>query len=211
MWVFYAKTACILNSIQYNIYYGSSLCCVVTLACRDKEVHLPFPQEHPYTSHISRFAVFPDTNHHPPRPPPSSVSVPAGKVTQHPQESTKDCNTTGPTTQDTLLPRTASVQTQTTLTAFKPLPAYYVPQKAGEWGLRVEEHHLSVPGIASLNPDVGRTFWDLPRSRQHRVSIQKRVQCSDVVVYSCYIIVWPLTMASTYASESLEGLPIISG
>ena len=140
------------------------------MSCRDKEVHLPFPQEHPYTSHISRFAVFPDTYH---RPPPLPIPVPsasAGKDRQHPQESKNDSNTPGPSTQDTLVPRTASVQTQTTLTSFKPLPAYYVPQKAGEWGLRVEEHHLSVPGTASLNPDVGRTFWDLPRSRQHRVS-----------------------------------------
>ncbi len=29
---------------------------------RNKEVHLPFPQEHPYTSHMSQFAVFPDTS-----------------------------------------------------------------------------------------------------------------------------------------------------
>ena len=27
-----------------------------------KELHLPFPAEHPYSSHISRFAVFPDTH-----------------------------------------------------------------------------------------------------------------------------------------------------
>ena len=140
------------------------------MSCRDKEVHLPFPQEHPYTSHISRFAVFPDTNHRPPPLPTPVLSAPAGKDRQ-PQETKNDSsNTPGPATQDTLLPRMASVQTQTTLTSFKPLPAYYVPQKAGEWGLRLEEHHLSVPGIASLNPDVGRTFWDLPRSRQHRVS-----------------------------------------
>lgn len=140
---------------------------------RDKEVHLPFPQEHPYTSHISRFAVFPDTNHRSLPLNPIPVPSPADKDSrQFPQESTNESsNTHGRSTaQDTLLPRTASVQTQTALTSFKPLAAYYVPQKAGEWGLRVEEHHLSVPGIASLSTDVGRTFWDLPRSRQHRVS-----------------------------------------
>ena len=34
---------------------------------------MPFPQEHPYTSHISRFAVFPDTFH--PQPPDGMVDA----------------------------------------------------------------------------------------------------------------------------------------
>ena len=29
--------------------------------CRNKESPLPFPSQHPCTSHISQFAVFPDT------------------------------------------------------------------------------------------------------------------------------------------------------
>ena len=33
----------------------------------------------------------------------------------------------------------------------------------------------TLPGIGSLNPDVGRTFWDLPRSRQHMVSTEHSV------------------------------------
>jgi hypothetical protein len=59
-----------------------------------------------------------------------------------------------------------------------------VPQKAGEWGLRVEEHHLSVPGIASLSTDVGRIFWDLPRSRQHRVSTLMATVCMNGMMWS---------------------------
>ena len=125
----------------------------------DKEVHLPFPQEHPYTSHISQFAVFPDTKYRQPL------------LNDSKQQPCKKKNLDIATPQEALLPRTASIQTQTALSSFKPLPTYYVPQKAGEWGVRVEEHHLSKPGIASLNPNVGRTFWDLPRSRQHRVRL----------------------------------------
>lgn len=49
---------CIITSVNY--YSGKSISC--THSNRDKEVHLPFPQEHPFTSHISRFAIFPDTN-----------------------------------------------------------------------------------------------------------------------------------------------------
>ena len=151
------------SNVSIHILHKHTIIIMYCLKYRDKEVHLPFPQEHPYTSHISRFAVFPDTNYRPPPPVHEEDK-------QQFQESIKESNAP-PATQDTLLPRSASVQTQTTLSSFKPLPAYYVPQKAGEWGLRVEEHHLSVPGIASLNPDVGRTFWDLPRSRQHRVRV----------------------------------------
>ena len=123
----------------------------------DKEVHLPFPQEHPYTSHISRFAVFPDTKYR------------QSFLNDSKQQACKKKDPKTTTLREAHLQQTASIQTQTTLSSFKPLPAYYVSRTAGECGVRVEELHLSKPGIASLNPNIGRTFWDLPRSRQHRV------------------------------------------
>lgn len=104
--------------------------------------------------------MFPDTNHRQPL---------LKDNKKQPSEEKKEAETK--TAQAVPLPQTASIQTQTALSSLTPLPAYYVPQKAGEWGVRVEEHHISKPGIASLNPDVGRTFWDLPRSRQHGVSL----------------------------------------
>ena len=122
-------------------------------------MHLPFPQEHPYTSHISRFAVFPDTKSSLP------LTKPDGRICEDRSAAT-DISQGGHH-----LPGTVDAHTQTLLTSLKPLPTYYVPQKAGEWGLRVEEHYLGVPGMPSLNPDVGRTFWDLPRSKQHKVRI----------------------------------------
>ena len=137
-----------------------SVCCWILTFHSDKEVHLPFPQEHPYTSHISRFAVFPDTKYQ------------QSFLNDSKQQSCEKKDPESTTPQEAHLQRTASIQTQTALSSFKPLAAYYVLQKAGEWGVRVEEHHLNKPGIASLNPNVGRTFWDLPRSRQHRVRQQ---------------------------------------
>lgn len=144
----------------------------------DKEVHLPFPQEHPYTSHISRFAVFPDTKNQQPFPENNRQSPPC--------EKKKESDVTVPSPQD-VLPKSVSIQTQTALTSLKPLPTYYVPQKAGEWGLRVEQHHLSTPGTPSLNPNVGRTFWDLPRSRQHRVSMSVHTLCLSTCTSHCTV------------------------
>ncbi len=48
--------------ITYSVYgWLAEAITIIITSHRQKEIHLPFPQEHPYTSHISRFTIFPDT------------------------------------------------------------------------------------------------------------------------------------------------------
>lgn len=121
-----------------------------------KELHLPFPQEHPYTSHISRFAVFPHTNRH-------TASRPA---TQPNVSAVQEDGTHAE-------PATVSVQTQTvpwvsSVGAPMPPTPYYVSQKAFESGQRVECQYLCNTRIEGAD-QANMMLWDLPRSQRHKV------------------------------------------
>ena len=133
---------------------------------RQKESHLPFPSEHPYTSHISRFSVFPDTKTNLP-------CIQGAAEPNTPQSASPD-----------LRPNTVNVCTQTPLThahqhtaaslstmAPKPATPYYVLQKASERGHRVESRSLTLPAPMEIRygSQGCSLLWDIPRSHRHQV------------------------------------------
>ena len=151
---------------MHELYIAANTCTsdlfihMHTLTHRQKESHLPFPAEHPYTSHISRFAVFPDTKS-------NLLCI---------QQAAEQSASPG------LRPNTVSVCTQTPLThgsqhtatsvAPKPATPYYVFQKVGERGHRVESRSLTQPvPVETRSGSQGcGLLWDMPRSRRHQVS-----------------------------------------
>ena len=117
---------------------------LIDKSLREKEFCLPFPTEHPYTSHISQFAVFPDTH------------------TTH--------SHTGTTPQHHTHHRTIGTQITTMRVLQRPVTPYYVTQKAFEIGLRRERHPLFPQTSHVTSQDGCGQLWDLPRSRRHQVS-----------------------------------------
>ncbi|CAI8054724.1 hypothetical protein GBAR_LOCUS29847 [Geodia barretti] len=110
----------------------------------EKEVCQPFPAEHPYTSHISQFSLFPDTH------------------TSHPH-----------TTAGSHTHRNIGTQTPATSALLHSAPSYYVAQKAVEKGSRIERHHQFSRGHVTdhmTQQDGYSQLWDLPRSQRHQRS-----------------------------------------
>ena len=150
--------------IAANTYYTLDLFIHThTLTHRQKESHLPFPAEHPYTSHISRFAVFPDTK--------SNLPCIQQAVQQSASPGLRP-DTVSVCTQTPL--NHGSQHTATSLSTMAPKPAtpYYVFQKVGERGHRVESRSLTQPvPVETRSGSQGcGLLWDMPRSRRHQVS-----------------------------------------
>lgn len=111
------------------------------------EISAPFPAEHPFTSHTSKFAVFPDIH-------PGQAFPDAGALTT----STTLLVTTGTQTQEPDLPNYRHLLPRLTT-------PFYVLKKASENNVRVECRHLD-----EEYEDVPRNrspMWDLPRSLRH--------------------------------------------
>ena len=119
-----------------------------------KEIQLPFPQEHPFTSHTPQFALFPDTQPHPPPPAqPQHVS----KLELDQQDDSNE-------------PETVNAGTQTGIigVAQPPYP-YYVKHKAFTRGIRVEKRFIGSSHAIPLVKEHGGMLWDIPRSQRHKV------------------------------------------
>ena len=134
---------------------------------RSKQVNLPYPQEHPYASHISRYNLFPHPTHHPPSlPQPPQLTITSDspeKTTEHQQEVDQ---TEIP--QYYNQPETPSVDHL----PCTPRHPYYVNQKAADFGLRVE---TVVPSCSTnplvVIPKVEHVLWQLPKDFPHKVSV----------------------------------------
>ena len=116
---------------------------------RHAEITIPFPAQHPFTSHISKFAVFPGTE-------PVSGTVLLPLTTPPVVDSSTQTQPTNLSAYGYLVPR--------------PTAPFYVLKKASESKVRVERHHLL--GEAASKDVLGErsTLWDLPRSQRHKVS-----------------------------------------
>lgn len=142
------------------------------LPSRAKEVHLPFPQEHPYTSHTPQFAMFPDTH------PYCRSTMPLQQ-----QDTTISADTNGhssPQDDKVTLEKSDSIkikvhaQTQTppfvrTVGVARPPFPYYVTHKASEYGKRVEQRYLASSPALPLVRENREMLWDYPRSQRHKV------------------------------------------
>lgn len=117
---------------------------------RHSEISTPFPAQHPFTSHISKFAVFPETQ-------PYQFHPLASSSTSSRPSLVSSATQTQPTDLSSyryLMPR--------------PTAPFYVLKKASENNVRVERcHHLEESEEMISN---GATLWDLPRSQRHMVS-----------------------------------------
>lgn len=124
--------------------------------CRSKELTLPFPRQHPFTSHTPYFSVFPDTQ---------PYCCPLPLHTQHSAAASH--------AEDTVQEGKVNAQTQTAtldeaVGVAHPPFQYYVAEKATKNGHRVERRYInSSPGI----PLSREMLWDYPGSRRHQVTI----------------------------------------
>ena len=124
-----------------------------------------FPREHPFNSHTSQFAIFPDFHPHSYLPytspmPTTLITQPTGSTQSGDKDGTK---------------RTSfDIQTQTLLPGDmvgvpRPPVPYFVPKKASEYGVRVERRYLnSSPGLPVVK-ESREMLWDIPRSQRHKV------------------------------------------
>ncbi|KAL5510450.1 hypothetical protein EMCRGX_G005992 [Ephydatia muelleri] len=142
------------------------------------EISTPFPAQHPFTSHISKFAVFPETQ-------PYQFHPLASSSTSSRPSLVSSATQTQPTDLSSyryLMPR--------------PTAPFYVLKKASENNVRVERcHHLEESEEMISN---GATLWDLPRSQRHM-----RTTTYPAPVVQCPVHPSPISPGSREALRSI--------
>ena len=147
--------------------------------CRNKESPLPFPSQHPCTSHISQFAVFPDTRNAVNTPLSSTIAPDSSDMTKEMNETNQENNCC----KNIQVSFKKDVSVQTNYSCFtshdsgQPIQSslrpntttpHIVKKKAFSSGVRIEKQvPLTTTGdmshiSAMLRPGVYR--WDVSRS-----------------------------------------------
>lgn len=141
---------------------------------------LPYPQEHPYTSHIPHYNIFPNPKSHPPHlrtnPPVTLHSQPTQlTITSDSPENTTEYH------QQRQVDQTDTVQPYKQPPSGDHQPCgrphlYYVNHKAADFGMRVETRLPSsnTDPIAAM-PEIEQVLWKQPKGFPHKVSINGMV------------------------------------
>lgn len=175
------NTGCIIPSSIIVFYL---LCNFSFFPCRSKEVNLPYPQEHPYSSHIPHYNTFPDPYPHPPslRTNPPLTPQPHHLVTPPSQLPTTALDYQENTIEiqqadqpDTIQQDTIQHDEQPKTPFVDHLPCnpphpHYVERKASDFGMRIESMDLKWNNDPmGKMPEIEHLLWQLPKGYTHKV------------------------------------------
>ena len=162
----------------------------------DKEVQQPYPQEHPYSSHVPHYLIFPDPYPHPPNPrtnPPLTPKTPL--LPDIKQQTTPPPLIKDPESDDTKVESTKEVESEeeeekeedeeeetdqpegskseeqqwvSTDSRYpcNPPRKNYVARKAYDFGTRVEVLDLN---SMRKTPEIEHLLWQMPKGFPHKV------------------------------------------
>ena len=165
-----------------HMHDRSTLLLCLFLLCshtRRKESHLPYPLQHPFSSHISRFAVFPDTRS-------ESRAVDLANIHTHEEATVKQAF--NGVDDGTAVPQTRESSAQTELVSVShhsqyrsghvrphTAPCQTVVAEKALRGMRIEEVLVRPhPHSAELHPQAAMlskpgVYWHLPKAAKHQV------------------------------------------